>query len=143
MSPSTIVLAAGDPLYAHGLGWAVLLIVLIKILVSFAVCMVAVMLMIWFERKVISDMQSRIGPNRAGPWGLLQSLADGIKLFFKAVAACVPMGILMYFTRHSNAVFGAIAAGLPLYLIACWKLKCLDMQYLLSMREMFSRRSKA
>ncbi len=83
MSPSTIVLAAGDPLYAHGLGWAVLLIVLIKILVSFAVCMVAVMLMIWFERKVISDMQSRIGPNRAGPWGLLQSLADGIKLFFK------------------------------------------------------------
>ena len=41
------------------------------------------MLMIWFERKVISDMQSRIGPNRAGPYGLLQTLADGIKLFFK------------------------------------------------------------
>ncbi|MBO0713349.1 MAG: NADH-quinone oxidoreductase subunit H, partial [Acidimicrobiales bacterium] len=41
------------------------------------------MLMIWFERKVISDMQNRIGPNRAGPWGLLQTMADGIKLFFK------------------------------------------------------------
>src|SRR5690242_4239120 len=41
------------------------------------------MLMVWFERKVISDMQNRIGPNRAGPWGLLQTLADGIKLFFK------------------------------------------------------------
>ena len=41
------------------------------------------MLMIWFERKVISDMQSRIGPNRAGPFGMLQTLADGIKLFFK------------------------------------------------------------
>jgi NADH-quinone oxidoreductase subunit H len=39
--------------------------------------------MVWFERKVISDMQSRIGPDRAGPWGLLQTLADGIKLFFK------------------------------------------------------------
>ena len=43
----------------------------------------AVTMMIWFERKVISDMQSRIGPNRWGPFGLLQTLADGIKLFFK------------------------------------------------------------
>ena len=41
------------------------------------------MLMIWFERKVISDMQSRIGPSLAGPFGILQTLADGIKLFFK------------------------------------------------------------
>jgi NADH-quinone oxidoreductase subunit H len=73
----------GDPLYAEGIDLAVFLIVAGKVLVVFAFLMVAVMFMVWFERKVISDMQSRIGPNRAGPWGIGQTLADGIKLFFK------------------------------------------------------------
>ena len=73
----------GDPLYADGIDATVLLIVAGKVLVVFAFLMVSVLFMVWFERKVISDMQSRIGPNRAGPWGLLQTLADGIKLFFK------------------------------------------------------------
>ena len=73
----------GDPLYAHGVGWIVVLIAAIKVLVAFGALMGSVTLMIWFERKAISDMQSRIGPDRAGPWGILQSLADGIKLFFK------------------------------------------------------------
>jgi len=73
----------GDPLFAHGVHLAVVLIVIVKVAVAFAALMVAVMFMIWFERKVISDMQARIGPNRAGPYGLLQTLADGVKLFFK------------------------------------------------------------
>ncbi|HLG91377.1 MAG TPA: NADH-quinone oxidoreductase subunit NuoH [Acidimicrobiales bacterium] len=73
----------GDPLFSHGVTLAVVLIVLLKVVVAFAVLLVSVLMVIWFERKLISDMQNRIGPNRAGPFGLLQSLADGIKLFFK------------------------------------------------------------
>jgi NADH-quinone oxidoreductase subunit H len=59
------------------------IIAAVKVLVAFGALLVAVMLAIWFERKVISDMQNRVGPNRAGPYGILQTLADGIKLFFK------------------------------------------------------------
>src|SRR5437868_10949440 len=44
---------------------------------------VIAMFCIWWERKVAGHMQSRIGPNRVGPFGLLQSLADGIKLLLK------------------------------------------------------------
>ncbi len=77
------LLAGGDPLLNGRIDFAVFLIVCLKTAVTFVILMVAVLFMVWFERKVISDMQNRIGPNRAGPWGLLQTLADGIKLFFK------------------------------------------------------------
>ncbi|MGH2748030.1 MAG: complex I subunit 1/NuoH family protein [Actinomycetota bacterium] len=64
-------------------GGATVVIAAVKVIVVFAALLVVTLLVIYMERKVIADMQSRIGPNRWGPYGLLQTLADGIKLFFK------------------------------------------------------------
>ena len=72
-----------DPLLSGGIGLAEVLIVLGKTLIAFALLLVGVILMIWFERKLISDFQNRVGPNKAGPWGLFQTLADGLKLIMK------------------------------------------------------------
>ena len=65
------------------LGLTAVLIVLLKVVVVFVVGLVVTMFMVWFERKIVAGMQNRVGPNKAGPFGLLQTLADGIKLFFK------------------------------------------------------------
>ena len=72
-----------DPLYLDGVGLAEVLITVGKVLVTFLILLLSVLFMVWFERKVIADMQNRIGPNRAGPFGLLQTLADGLKLIVK------------------------------------------------------------
>ncbi len=73
----------GDPLLAGDVDLGVVLIVLLKVVVVFALLLIATQMMIWFERKVVGDLQNRIGPNTAGPFGILQTLADGIKFFFK------------------------------------------------------------
>lgn len=60
-----------------------LLYIVIYGVISLALMLVGVMYAIYFERKVIGYMQIRIGPNRHGPWGLMQTLADVMKLLMK------------------------------------------------------------
>lgn len=64
--------------------------ILIKIVVIVAPIMVGVAYLTFIERKVLGYMQDRVGPNRVGPYGLLQPLADGIKLLMKEVI--IPSG---------------------------------------------------
>jgi NADH-quinone oxidoreductase subunit H len=77
------MIVGADPLLSGPIDLTAVGIVALKTLLVFVFLLVATMLMIWFERKVHADMTNRIGPNQAGPFGVLQSVADGIKVFFK------------------------------------------------------------
>jgi NADH-quinone oxidoreductase subunit H len=60
-------------------GW----ISLVKGLLIFVVCVLATLMSVWGERRLVARMQQRLGPNRVGPFGLVQALADGVKLALK------------------------------------------------------------
>jgi NADH-quinone oxidoreductase subunit H len=76
---SMIPLAVPDAGVGHDPWWVVGL----KVLLVFVFLVVLTLFNIWWERRVVARMQHRIGPNVHGPQGLLQSLADGMKLMFK------------------------------------------------------------
>ncbi len=73
--------------FGHDRWWLIIL----KAVAIFVFLLVMTLFAIWAERRVIGRMQNRLGPNRAGPFGLLQSVADGIKLGLKE--DIVPLGV--------------------------------------------------
>ena len=78
---------------------AYVIIALVKILVVFTAMLLIVAYMTLMERKVLGHMQVRYGPNRVGPFGLFQPIADGLKLFFKEDL----------FVPHANRVIYTLA----------------------------------
>ena len=58
-------------------------LVIVKAVLIFVILVLLTLFNIWWERRVVARMQHRIGPNVHGPFGLLQSLADGVKLALK------------------------------------------------------------
>lgn len=84
--PSMMLLAADPQLPPANFG-VFMLFTIIKLLVVFTVYMLGVAMLTLAERKIAGWAQDRHGPNRVGPWGLLQPAADGIKNFMKEEAA--------------------------------------------------------
>ena len=70
---TTAQLIGADP------GW----LIAVKALIVFALCVLLTLMSVWGERRLVGRMQQRPGPNRVGPFGLIQALADGVKLALK------------------------------------------------------------
>lgn len=89
--------------------WLDWLLLVARVVVVFFGLLIFVLLFVWMERKVIADMQTRMGPMRAGPRGILITLADGIKLFFKE-------GITPTLADRPVYIVAPIIAMLPAFL---------------------------
>ncbi len=98
------------------MNWPEFLIVSGRVVATFALLMVATVVNVWAERKIVADMQSRIGPSRAGPYGVLQTVADGLKLFFKESVIPRKVELGMYLL----APFLAVIPAFLIFMMVPW-----------------------
>ncbi len=87
-----------------------LLIILGKVLVGFGGLLLLAAYMTWMERRVFALIQVRVGPNRVGPLGLLQPIADGIKLMFKETIIPAQADKVIYVLAPAVTLIPALAA---------------------------------
>ncbi|NBE82708.1 NADH-quinone oxidoreductase subunit NuoH [Micromonospora rubida] len=85
-------------------------LVLIKVVFAFVVAVLATLLGVWFERRVVGRMAVRPGPNQAGPFGLLQTLADGMKMAFKEDILPKAADKVVFFFAPTISVICAVTA---------------------------------
>ncbi len=85
-----------------------LIIAIVKVLVVFGAVLTTVAYMTLMERKVLGHMQVRFGPNRVGPFGLFQPIADGLKLFFKEDILVPHANPLIYFFAPAVIVIAVL-----------------------------------
>ncbi len=106
LSRSTGVAYPDPAVFGHDPWW----LILVKAVGVFAFLLLTVLVAILVERKLLGRMQMRYGPNRVGPYGLLQSLVDGIKLALKE--GLVPAGVdkPIYLAAPAISVITAILA---------------------------------
>lgn len=83
---------------------------LLKIVMIVAPLLLSVAYLTWAERKVIGYMQVRIGPNRVGPWGLIQPIADGLKLLLKEIIVPTKANKAIFIIAPMLAIAPALAA---------------------------------
>src|SRR6476661_399435 len=95
----------------------------VKLLVVFLLMVQAVPILVWVERRGSAFIQNRFGPNRVGPLGLMQLLADAVKFLFKEEFAPKAGVALLYYAAPAFALvpgalaMGAIPLGSPLDLV--------------------------
>ncbi|MFO7243490.1 MAG: NADH-quinone oxidoreductase subunit NuoH [Actinomycetes bacterium] len=89
---------AGDPLW----------LVIVKAVLILVFLLTSVLFAVWFERRVIARLQERPGPNRLGPFGLLQSIADAMKLLFKEDITVRASEKILYIAAPMISVFSAL-----------------------------------